>query len=88
MDYAQKGNLAGLLQSDAGKNMTKLQRLLLVMEMLYGVSYLHERSIVHRDLKPENILLFEDPSSPLGVRLKLADLGSAVHREAGARKPR
>ena len=65
-----------------------MQRLLLVMEVLYGVGYLHERSIVHRDLKPENILLFEDPSSPLGVRLKLADLGSAVHREAGVRGPR
>ncbi len=52
---------------------------------MYGVQYLHQRSVVHRDLKPENILVFEDTTSALGVRLKLADLGSAVHREAGVR---
>lgn len=46
----------------------------IVMELLSGVAYLHERKIVHRDLKPENILLL------VGMKhkhVKIADFGLA-----------
>lgn len=39
------------------------------LQILYGLSYLHEHSIIYRDLKPENILI--DWSG----NLKIVDFG-------------
>ena len=42
------------------------------LQLLQGVSYLHQKGITHRDLKPENILL-DDKEYP--SKLKIADFG-------------
>jgi serine/threonine protein kinase len=41
------------------------------MELLLGLSYIHDKNIVHRDLKPENILIDEDDN------IKICDFGSS-----------
>ncbi len=42
-----------------------------------ALSVAHAAGVVHRDLKPENLFLVEDPSMPLGVRVKVLDFGVA-----------
>ena len=44
-------------------------------QVIFAVSYLHQRKIIHRDIKPENMLITAEG------RLKLSDFGlSAVHK--------
>ena len=51
----------------------------LLIEILKGVQYLHEKNIIHGDLKLENILLTENSS---GNYVKIADFGLSKVRES------
>jgi len=44
----------------------------IIIQLLNGLKYLHERNIVHRDIKPENILLADK-----NLHVKLGDFGLA-----------
>ena len=44
----------------------------IMMGILSGVAYMHEKGFLHRDLKPQNILVSSDLS-----KIKVADLGMA-----------
>ena len=46
-------------------------RVLLVIDLLRAVHFMHQRGVIHRDLKPANVLLGDDR------RVKLADFGIA-----------
>ena len=51
------------------------EALIYLAQVIFAVSYLHQRKIIHRDIKPENMLI-----TATG-RLKLSDFGlSATHR--------
>merc|ERR1712066_85497 len=54
----------------AMRSLEKQHLLLLAMDAIKGVVYLHSRNILHRDLKPDNILISRQ-------RGKVADLGTA-----------
>ncbi|EJU00123.1 kinase-like protein [Dacryopinax primogenitus] len=45
-----------------------------LLQIFYGIKYLHQKGVAHRDLKPENILLVTPPPFP---RLQIADFGLA-----------
>ena len=51
------------------------EALIYLAQVIFAVSYLHQRKIIHRDIKPENMLI------TAAGRLKLSDFGlSATHR--------
>ncbi|XP_057307490.1 cyclin-dependent kinase 10-like [Hydractinia symbiolongicarpus] len=69
MEYCEH-DLASLL--DNMKNpFTEAQIKCLLMQLLEGVNYLHDRFIIHRDIKVSNLLLSNNG------RLKIADFGLA-----------
>ncbi len=55
MDYCEGGTLRNLLHNSG--QLTLNQSLSLVIDILSGLKFAHDRGIIHRDLKPENILL-------------------------------
>jgi serine/threonine protein kinase len=55
MEYCEGGTLRNLINSSF--QLTLNQSLKLIIDVLQGLQYAHDRGIIHRDLKPENILL-------------------------------
>ena len=72
-DLLTAGDLFSLVERKNGK-LPDDEAALIVLQVLKGVEYLHEKNVVHRDLKPENILL-TSPSQ--GSRVVLTDFGAA-----------
>jgi len=56
---------------EAGKRISVHDGLLIVMQLLDALDYLHTHGIVHRDIKPANILITADE------QIKIADFGIA-----------
>lgn len=63
-------NLRDFIRCDKPLSIDKIRYILI--QILLGVAYLHNRNIIHRDLKPANILVFP------GGLIKIADFGSAI----------
>ncbi|CAL8467290.1 g6827 [Coccomyxa elongata] len=80
MEYCDKGTLeqhrkAGwaLLQTDYQRGLVWVLRCLL--EIVFGMEYLHSLSIVHGDLKCANVLCKSSTSDARGFTCKVADFG-------------
>ncbi|MGL6138851.1 MAG: serine/threonine-protein kinase, partial [Planktothrix sp.] len=72
MEYCEGGTLRRLLEQE---NSLRLQEgLNLIIGVLEGLDYAHQRGVIHCDLKPENILL---TLKPQGWYAKLSDFGIA-----------
>jgi serine/threonine protein kinase/tetratricopeptide (TPR) repeat protein len=50
------------------------ERINLIIQMLYALTYLHRRGIIHRDLKPANVLVVDG-------RVKVLDFGLSIMHE-------
>lgn len=72
MDYCEGGTLRSLLNHSTP--LTLHQSLQLVIDILSGLKFAHDRGIIHRDLKPENILL---KTSDRFYTAHIADFGIA-----------
>ena len=66
-EFLAGGDLKAMLQQDASLSVAQIT--LIMMEILKGTSYLHERGKVHGGLKPENVIF------SLNGDLKLSDTG-------------
>jgi len=71
MEYCEDGNLEDL-RGRRGGRIPWSEAVPLVMQILEGLAYAHERGFVHRDIKPQNILLTRG-----GQLAKLSDFGLA-----------
>jgi serine/threonine-protein kinase len=79
-DYMDGGSLRELL---VGGKATTVEVLELLVQVMEGVAYAHDRNVVHRDLKPENILLARREG---GHDAKVSDFGiSTLGTTAGLR---
>jgi serine/threonine protein kinase len=74
MEYIDSGDLKSFLRH----NITYFNKLLI--DVLEGLSYLHNAGIIHRDLKPQNILI---KSTVLGPIAKITDFGISKHVNSG-----
>jgi len=70
MDYCDRGDLRSLMKSEG--QLSLVQSLKLVADVLAGLDHIHSRKIVHRDIKPENILLAQDDT---GFIARISDFG-------------
>ena len=72
MDYCEGGTLRSFLNNSPAISLN--QSLKLVIDILSGLKYAHEKGIIHRDIKPENILL---KTSDRSYSAHIADFGIA-----------
>ncbi|XP_015893672.2 uncharacterized protein LOC107427772 isoform X1 [Ziziphus jujuba] len=71
-EYMVNGSLRNALQKNE-KILDKRKRLLIAMDVAFGMEYLHGKNIVHFDLKSDNLLVnLRDPHRPI---CKVGDLG-------------
>ncbi|KZV29621.1 Kinase superfamily protein with octicosapeptide/Phox/Bem1p domain isoform 1 [Dorcoceras hygrometricum] len=71
-EYMVNGSLRNALQKSE-RILDKRKRLLISMDVAFGMEYLHAKNIVHFDLKSDNLLVnLRDPHRPI---CKVGDLG-------------
>ncbi|KAJ6330694.1 hypothetical protein OIU76_009316 [Salix suchowensis] len=71
-EYMVNGSLRNALQKNE-RSLDKRKRLMIVMDVAFGMEYLHGKNIVHFDLKSDNLLVnLRDPHRPI---CKVGDLG-------------
>ncbi|GJN00754.1 hypothetical protein PR202_ga17959 [Eleusine coracana subsp. coracana] len=71
-EYMANGSLRQALQRNE-KIFDRRRRLLIAMDVAFGMEYLHGKNIVHFDLKSDNLLInLRDPQRPI---CKVGDLG-------------
>ncbi|GFY80777.1 kinase superfamily with octicosapeptide/Phox/Bem1p domain-containing protein [Actinidia rufa] len=64
-EYMVNGSLRSALQKNE-RNLDKRKRLLIAMDVAFGMEYLHGKNIVHFDLKSDNLLVnLRDPQRPI-----------------------
>ncbi len=80
MDYCEGGTLRDLMELEG--QLSLVQRLKLIADILMGLEHAHSHDIVHCDLKPENILLNLESG---GWVARIADFGIArLSQEIGS----
>ncbi|KAJ4958854.1 hypothetical protein NE237_025965 [Protea cynaroides] len=71
-EYMVNGSLRNALQKN-DKILDKRKRIVIAMDVAFGMEYLHGKNIVHFDLKSDNLLVnLRDPHRPI---CKVGDLG-------------
>ncbi|XP_008784812.2 uncharacterized protein LOC103703666 isoform X1 [Phoenix dactylifera] len=71
-EYMVNGSLRQALQGN-DRTLDRRKRLLIAMDVAFGMEYLHGKNIVHFDLKSDNLLVnLRDPERPI---CKVGDLG-------------
>ncbi|EFO61888.1 Kinase, NEK [Giardia lamblia P15] len=74
MEYANKGDLSGLISKANGKRISEEIVKDIFYQLTKAVAYIHKRNVLHRDIKAGNIFLTSAPDSNF-YRVMLADFG-------------
>ncbi|KAG8442456.1 hypothetical protein GDO86_011300 [Hymenochirus boettgeri] len=72
MEYLRNGNLMTILHKVFVPMSIKAR---FIMEIIEGMTYLHDQNVIHKDVKPQNILADEN------FHIKIADLGVATFKK-------
>jgi serine/threonine-protein kinase ULK/ATG1 len=70
MEYLPGGDLRDFIQSEG--RLDEATTRFFLLQLIDGLSFLHDRKIIHRDLKPQNILLTKKSRDAF---VKIADFG-------------
>jgi serine/threonine protein kinase len=86
MELCDRGSLLkmrerfwGLLKEDRSKALLCIYKTLL--EIVFGMEYLHSIEVVHGDLKCGNVLCFSKVNDPRGFSCKVCDFGLSRSKE-------
>jgi len=60
MEQVHGGEIFNYLQNNT---VSEYDMVIIMKQLLTGISYLHRSGIIHRDLKPENILVELEPQN-------------------------
>eukprot|EP00494_Astrolonche_serrata_P032637 UN32906 len=71
MEYCEGGHLFD--QIVAKKKFSELEARKVLVQIIHGLKYMHDRKLVHRDIKPLNLMLMSKDWDDL--RIKLIDFG-------------
>lgn len=79
-EYIRYGQLCQyiLQRKETGRPLTEGEVKIVVRQLFYALSYLHDQGIAHRDVKPENIMI-ENVSRHDELLIKLVDFGFAEY---------
>ena len=77
MEYADGGDLEGVIKNQGRQLMLESEALYFFVQICFALKFLHDKNVIHRDLKPQNIFLSERRRV-----LKLGDFGFAEHESA------
>jgi len=73
MEYVPLGSLSSVLQDNS---FSSYMRCRFMLDVAYGMQYLHGQGIIHRDLKPGNVLVASlDPNAD--ILCKISDFGES-----------
>jgi len=72
------GNLLTYQSKLPGRTFSLSQAVQIVVEVMKGLKFIHEKNFVHRDIKSENVLLKKvQKSNGYDIEYKIADFGFA-----------
>lgn len=81
LEYVDGQALSDLVDSKGGRGLPEKQALSIIVGVLAGLDFAHQRAIVHRDVKSSNVLVDQEG------RARLTDFGIAMRAAGLARTP-
>ncbi|ELP89959.1 protein serine/threonine kinase, putative [Entamoeba invadens IP1] len=75
-EFAQHGCLSNVMKKFKKCDIQQKMKIKMMIDIMYGISYLHTNGILHRDIKPDNVLVFSFDHNNK-VNAKLTDFGSS-----------